>query len=79
MIETKTIPRNTEDHLETPEDIGAYLEAVFEDGDPELIGHALGAVAHSKGMTEIASRSGLGRRGCIRPCRLRIGLNSQRY
>jgi hypothetical protein len=31
MIETRTIPGNTEDHLETPEDIGACLEAVFED------------------------------------------------
>jgi probable addiction module antidote protein len=34
---------------------------VFEDGDAELIGHALGAVARSKGMTEIAQRTGLGR------------------
>jgi probable addiction module antidote protein len=61
MTETKTIPWKTEDHLETPEDIAAYLEAVFEDGDPELIGYALGAVSHSKGMTEIARRTGLGR------------------
>ena len=61
MTETKTIPWNTEDHLETPEDIAAYLEAAFEDGDPELIGHALGAVARSRGMTEIAHRTGLGR------------------
>ncbi len=61
MSETKTIPWRTEDHLETVEDIAAYLEAVFEDGDPELIGHALGAVARSKGMTEIARRTGLGR------------------
>jgi len=61
MTVTKTIPRNTEDHLETPEDIAAYLEAVFEDGDPALIGYALGAVARSKGMTEIAHRTGLGR------------------
>ena len=61
MIETKTIPWNTEDHLETAEDIAAYLEAVFEDGDPELIGYALGAVSRSKGMTEIARRTGLGR------------------
>jgi probable addiction module antidote protein len=58
---TKTIPWNTEDHLETPEDIAAYLEAVFADGDPELVGHALGAVARSKGMTEIARRTGMGR------------------
>jgi probable addiction module antidote protein/putative addiction module killer protein len=61
MSQTKTVPWNTEDHLETPEDIAAYLEAVFEDGDPELIGHALGAVARAKGMTEIARRTGLGR------------------
>jgi probable addiction module antidote protein len=33
----------------------------FEDGHPELIGHTLGAVARSKGMTEIARRGGLGR------------------
>jgi DNA-binding phage protein len=45
MTETKTIPWKTEDHLETPEDIAAYLEAVFEDGDPEPIAYALGAVS----------------------------------
>ncbi|HUC72207.1 MAG TPA: addiction module antidote protein [Stellaceae bacterium] len=61
MTEAKTIVWNTEDHLETPEDIAAYLEAVFEDGDTDLIAHALGAVARSKGMTEIARRTGLGR------------------
>jgi probable addiction module antidote protein len=61
MTETKTIPWKTEDHLETPEDIAAYLEAVFEDCDPEMIAYALGAVSRSKGMTEIAGRTGLGR------------------
>ena len=61
MTLTKTIPWHTEDYLETSEDIAAYLEAVFEDGDPELINHALGAIARSKGMTEIARRTGLGR------------------
>jgi probable addiction module antidote protein len=58
---TKTIPWRTEDHLETPEDIALYLEAVFEEGDPELIGHALGVIARSKGMSEIARSTGLGR------------------
>jgi probable addiction module antidote protein len=62
MTETKTIPWNTEDHLKTSGDIAAYLETVFEDGDPELISHSLGAVARSKGMTEIAHRTGLSRR-----------------
>jgi probable addiction module antidote protein len=61
MTSTTTIPWKTEDQLETHEDIAAYLEAVFEDGDPELIGHALGVVARSKGMAEIARRTGLGR------------------
>lgn len=61
MTKTTTIPWRSEDYLETVEDIAAYLEAVFEDGDPELIGYALGIVARSKGMTEIARRSGLGR------------------
>ena len=61
MTKTTTIPWKTEDHLETPEAIANYLEAAFEDGDPELISHALGAVARSKGMTEVARRTGLGR------------------
>jgi probable addiction module antidote protein len=61
MPKTKTIPWDTADHLETPEDIAAYLEVVFEDGDPALINYALGAVARSRGMGEIASRAGMGR------------------
>jgi len=61
MTLTKTFPWKTEDHLATLEDIAAYLEAMFEDGDPELIGHALGIIARSKGMTEVARRTGLGR------------------
>lgn len=61
MVEIKTIPWKSEDHLETPDDIAAYLEAAFEDGDPELIRHALSVVARSKGMAEIASRTGLSR------------------
>ncbi len=61
MTATPTLPWRTEDHLETAEDIAAYLDAVFEDGDAELIGHALGAVARSKGITEIVQRTGLGR------------------
>ncbi|MDE2110668.1 MAG: hypothetical protein KGJ79_05965 [Alphaproteobacteria bacterium] len=32
----------------------AYLNAVFEDGDPALIAHALGVVARVEGMGDIA-------------------------
>ena len=67
-----TLPWKTEDHLETPEDIAAYLDAVFEDGDPALIAHALGAVARSKGMTEIARETGRGRQSLYKSrCRRR--------
>ena len=39
----------------------AYLEAAFEDGDPQLVLAALGDVARAKGMTRLASDSGLSR------------------
>lgn len=38
------------DHLDSPEAIVAYLEAVFEDGDPALITAALNDVARAKGV-----------------------------
>src|SRR5271154_7032973 len=49
------------DSLETKEDIAAYLDAVLEDGDPDLLKVALGDIARAKGMTEIAQAAGLGR------------------
>ena len=47
--------------LRTKEDIAAYLDAVLEDGDPELLKAALGDIARAKGMSELARASGLGR------------------
>jgi probable addiction module antidote protein len=61
MPRAKTIQWDVADHLETAADIAAYLEAAFEDGDPALISHALGAVARARGMSEIAQRTGMGR------------------
>ena len=61
MTGIATTAWKTEDHLETPEDIAAYLDAVFEDGDAALIAQAMGVVARAKGMTEIARETGLGR------------------
>jgi probable addiction module antidote protein len=60
-IKTKTLPWDAADHLQTEEDIVAYLDAVFEDGDPRLIAHALGDVARAKGMSAISRKAGLGR------------------
>lgn len=50
-MKTTTQRRDAADHLETKENIIAYLGAVLEDGDPALISAALGDIARSKGMT----------------------------
>lgn len=57
----KTVPWDPTRYLKSKEDIAAYLDAVLEDGDPELLKAALGDIARSKGMTEIARAAGLGR------------------
>ena len=57
----KTRPWDVVEHLETEEDITAYLEAVLDDGDPALVSAALGDIARARGMTEIAREAGLGR------------------
>ena len=57
----KTRPWDPAEHLETEEDIAAYLEAAFEEGDPFLIAAALGDIARTKGMAQIARDTGLGR------------------
>ena len=57
----KTIPWDSAAYLKSDEDIAHYLEAVFEDGDPNLVAAALGDVARAKGMSQIAQAAGLGR------------------
>jgi probable addiction module antidote protein len=58
---TQTYAWDASDYLETEEDIVAYLEAAIEEGDPSLMAAALGDIARSKGMTQIAQKTGLGR------------------
>jgi hypothetical protein len=48
-------PWDTAETLKTKEDIADYLEAVLEDGDPDLVRKALGNVAR----TTIAKDAGL--------------------
>jgi probable addiction module antidote protein len=54
-------PFDAAEHLQTEEDIVYYLEAAMEGNDPKHIASALGDVARSKGMSEIARKTGLGR------------------
>ena len=61
MAKLKTIPWDSAEHLETEEDMAAYLEAVMEENDPALMTHALGVIARAKGMSQIARDTGLAR------------------
>jgi len=61
MAKTKTRPWDAAEHLETAEDMAAYLEAVLEEGDPALIAAAMGDIARVKGIAQIARETGLGR------------------
>ncbi|MFH1086287.1 MAG: addiction module antidote protein [Chloroflexota bacterium] len=49
------------EHLETEEDMAAYLDAALEDGDTALVVAALGDIARAKGMSQIAREAGVGR------------------
>jgi probable addiction module antidote protein len=49
------------DYLKTEDDILDYIKVWFEDANPQDIASALGVVARSQGMSEIARRTGLGR------------------
>lgn len=62
----KVTPFDPARYLETEEDILYYLEAAMEGNDVRHIASALGDVARSKGMSEIAKRSGLGRQALYR-------------
>ncbi|MCY3806307.1 MAG: putative addiction module antidote protein [bacterium] len=61
MKGTETRPWDAAEHLETSEDMVAYLEAALEQGDPKLVAAVLGDIARAKGMTEVAQEAGLGR------------------
>lgn len=51
------------EHLGTPEEMAAYLEACMEEahGDAAFIAKALGDIARAKGMTQVARDTGLSR------------------
>ena len=54
------------EHLESDEDIAAYLDAALEEGDPALVVAVLGDIARARGMTQLAARPVWGGRACTR-------------
>jgi len=63
MGQTTTTRYDVADHLRTPEEMAAYLEACFEEanGDAAFIAKALGDIARAKGMSVVARETGLSR------------------
>ena len=63
MARTKTTRFDVAEHLRTPEEMAAYLEACIEeaDGDAAFIAQALGNIAKAKGMAQVARDAGLSR------------------
>lgn len=63
MAKTATTRYDVAEHLRTPEEMAAYLEASIEkaDGDATFIAKALGDIARAKGMTQVARDAGLSR------------------
>lgn len=57
----QTHPWDAAEHLETEDEMVAYLDAALEDGDTTLILAVLGDIARAKGMAQLAREAGLGR------------------
>jgi probable addiction module antidote protein len=57
----KTYKWDPAEHIKSKEDVAAYLDAILEDDDPELLKVALGDIARSKGMSEVARTVGMSR------------------
>lgn len=63
MAKTKTSRYDVAEHLRTPQEMAAYLEACIDeaDGDAAFIAKALGDIARAKGMGQVAKDAGLSR------------------
>lgn len=60
---TKTLPYDVAEHLRTPDERAAYLDAWLNDAPDDAAGiaRALGDIARSKGMSRVARDTGLSR------------------
>lgn len=63
MSKTITSKYDVSEHLRTPEEMAAYLEACMEeaDGDAAFVAKALGDIARAKGMSKVAQDAGVSR------------------
>lgn len=60
-MSTKISAFDVSEYLGDEATIAAYLSEIVKDGDPNLLLSAIGDIAKARGMSRIASDSGLGR------------------
>lgn len=65
---TKTSSYDVAEHLRTPEEMAAYLDAWLEEAPDDAAGiaRALGNIARARGMTQVAKDAGLSRESLYR-------------
>ena len=61
MAKTQTRPWDPAEHLETGDDMAAYLNVALEEGDLSLIMASLGDIARARRMASVAHETGLDR------------------
>lgn len=64
----KTTPYDVAEHLRTPDEMAAYLDAWLNEAPDDTAGiaKALGNIARAKGMTQVAKDAGLSRESLYR-------------
>jgi probable addiction module antidote protein len=64
----KATPYDVAEHLRTPEEMAAYLDAWLEEAPEDAAGiaRALGDIARAKGMSQVAKDAGLSRESLYR-------------
>lgn len=68
MSRTQVETYDVAEHLRTPEEMAAYLDAciIESDGDSAFIAKALGNIARAQGMTKVARDAGVSRESLYR-------------
>jgi probable addiction module antidote protein len=67
-VKVKTSSYDVAEHLRTPEEMAAYLDAWLEEAPDDVSGiaRALGDIARAKGMSQVAKDAGLSRESLYR-------------
>ena len=65
---SRITPYDIAEHLRTPEEMAAYLDAWLEEAPEDVVGisRALGDIARAKGMSQVAKDAGLSRESLYR-------------